>query len=98
MFSGKELTAVVATNKVYKSTSIETTTMANQLGLYKAWTKKRHKDRKMLTLDAYYCTTPDTLPMPPGGDSKSYDDIVSILPRITHSSDITQGGKRFALC
>jgi hypothetical protein len=90
MFPGKELTAVIARIKVYKSTSIEITTMANQLGLYKAWTKKRDKDRKNSTIVAYYCTSPDTLLIPPGGNSKWYDDIVSLLPRITsRSSDKT---------
>jgi hypothetical protein len=94
MFSGKELTAAITKNKVYKSTSsIETTTMANQLGLYKA--KKQDKHRKNSTIVAYYCTIPDTLPIPPRGNSKWYDNIVSLLPRITHrSSDKTQGDKR----
>jgi hypothetical protein len=90
-FSGKELTAAISRNKMYKSTSIETTTMGNKLGLYKAWIKKFDKYLKNTTLVAYYCTTPNTLPMLPGGNSKWYDDLVSVLP--SHNTHST-GGKQ----
>ena len=42
-FTSKELIASVARNKVYKSNNIETTTMTNPMGVYKAWFKT-HKD------------------------------------------------------
>jgi hypothetical protein len=69
-FSSKELIAAIARNKVYKSNNIETTVMANPMGLYKAWFKTRKEDGKQVTKVGYYATSPNTLPTAPGGDSK----------------------------
>jgi hypothetical protein len=83
-FSSKELNAAVSRNKVYQSNNIETTMMANRMGLYKAWFKTR-KDDKQATVVGYYATSPNNLPTAPGGNSKWYYDMQSIPPRSTRS-------------
>jgi hypothetical protein len=88
-FTGKELIASVARNKLYKSNNIETTTMTNPMGLYKAWFKTR-KNGKQATIVGYYATKPNTLPTTPGGNSKWCYDMVSLLPRSTRSTSTIQ--------
>ena len=45
-FTSKELIVAVSRNKVYKSNNIETTAMANPMGLYKAWFKSGRAQRR----------------------------------------------------
>ena len=82
-FTSKELNSVVSRNKVYRANDIETTANANGMGIYKAWVKKRDNNNKNRTIVAYYVTTPNVVPQPPGGNSKWYDSIVSLIPLAT---------------
>jgi hypothetical protein len=68
--------------------NIETTAMTNPMGLYKAWMKTRNEHNTTVTIVAYYATSPNTLPTtPPGGNSKWYDNVVSLFPRHTRSTE-----------
>ncbi len=52
-FTSKELVAAVSRSKVYKSNNIETTLMANPIGVYKAGFKTRNKEGKQRTIVSY---------------------------------------------
>jgi len=89
-FSSKELNMAISRNKDYKSIHIDTTAMANPMGLYKAWFKTRKiGNGKQVTITAYYATSPNNLPTAPGGNSKWYYDMHSLLPRSTRSKGPT---------
>ena len=90
LFSSKELGTAISKNKVYKANNIESTAITNPLGLYKAWKKNRDKNNKSYTIVAYYSTLANTLPLPPGGITKWYDNMVSMFPGNT-STRSTQG-------
>ena len=92
-FTSKELNTAVSRNKVYRSNNIETTTMTNPMGLYKAWLKTR-KDGKQMTIVVYYGSKPNSLPTAPGGNSKWIYDMVSLLPRSTRSTSTVKKNKR----
>jgi hypothetical protein len=55
------------------------------LGLYKATYFEHGGKRKSSRLTAYYVTTPNTLPQKPGGNTKSYKDMVSKVPKPTNT-------------
>ncbi len=90
-FTHKELNTDVFRNKLYKSSDIEITAIANPMGIYKAWFKTHNKEtKKQLTIVAYYATSPNTLPTVPGGNSKWVHDMVSLMPAITTWSSATR--------
>jgi hypothetical protein len=60
------------------------------MGLYKAWFKTRKEDNKQTTIVAYYATSPNNLPTAPGGNSKWYYDMVSLLPRNARSTSTVE--------
>jgi hypothetical protein len=70
-FSHKELNTAVSRNKLYKSSDVVITAIANPMGIYKAWFKMRNKEtKKQFTIVAYYATSPNKLPKVPGGKLK----------------------------
>jgi hypothetical protein len=87
-FSHRELNAAVSRNKLYKSSDLEMTAIANPMGLYKAWFKTR-KDNKQCTIVTYYATTPNTLTTVPGGNSKWVYGMVSVAPQATTTQSMT---------
>jgi hypothetical protein len=97
-FSSKELNTAVSRNKQYKSNLIETTAIANPMGLYKAWFKTRKEDNKQTTIVAYYATSPNNLPTAPGRNSKWYYDMLSLLPRNARSTRSTVEKHRDKRC
>ena len=84
-FSSAQLNTAVSRNAQFKSNLIETTTaVVSPMGLYKA-SYKVGKEGKKVHVVGYYATSPNTLPTPPGGSTKWYHDIASLLPRETRS-------------
>jgi hypothetical protein len=61
--------------------------MTNPMGLCKAWCKRKNVDNKFVIVVAYYATRPNVLPTPPEGNSKWHEGGVSLLPRITRSTE-----------
>jgi DNA-binding transcriptional regulator YhcF (GntR family) len=91
-FTTKQLIASVARNKLYKSNNIESIKVVNPMGLYKAWYKTK-KDGQQNTIVAYYATQPNTLPTVPGGNTKWYHDMVSLVPGSLEKEQTTANKK-----
>ena len=93
-FSGKELGAAISKNVAFKSHNIDSTAMTNPLGVYKAWKKKRDGNTKSFTLVAYYATAANVLPTPPGGNSIWYENVVSLVSKISTRSSKEEEERR----
>jgi hypothetical protein len=65
--------------------SIDTIGDTNVLGLCKATYFEHGGKRKSSRLTAYYVTTPNTLPQKPGGNTRWYKDMVSMVPKPTNT-------------
>ena len=87
-FSSAQLNRAVSRNAQYKSNLIETTAMTNPMGLYKA-SYRGLKNGKKGIIVGYYATSPNTLPTVPGGNTKWYHGIDSLLPKETRSTRST---------
>jgi hypothetical protein len=79
-FKSKELNAAIGRNGAYRSNQIDATTLPNGMGVYKAWNKSRDENKKLTSTVAYFITTPNVLPTPPGGNSTWYKSIISVAP------------------